>query len=139
MVLALGHRFKPVQTDFGDGISRAWHKYGKTCSVFKMGNTGMGAVSNFGTPWYHMYFMGKLQVSFNIFYFYYHFYPFSSTLCLHMCHIVTYPITANRLLLSSHIHVSSYMFCKLTIWLSLGITNAQCKCTDRKVSEIVSV
>ena len=50
MVLALGHRFEPVQTDFGDGIFRAWHEYGKTPAVFKTVNTGTGTASDFGTP-----------------------------------------------------------------------------------------
>ena len=49
MVLALGRRFEPIQTDFGNGIFRAWHEYGKTPAVFKTGNTGMGTASNFGT------------------------------------------------------------------------------------------
>ena len=50
MVLALGHKFEPVQSDFGDGIFRAWHEYGKTPTVFKTGNTGTGTTLDFGTP-----------------------------------------------------------------------------------------
>ena len=86
MVLALGHKFKPVQTDFSDGIFRAWHEYKKTPAVFKTGKTGMGAALDFGTP-RHTAVSGKLQVSFTIFYFYYHFFLFSS---LFFRYVLTY-------------------------------------------------
>jgi len=63
MVLALGCRFKSVQTDFGDGIFRAWHKYGTTHTVFKTGNTSTGKALDFGTP-QHTIIMGISQVNY---------------------------------------------------------------------------
>ena len=62
MVLALGHRFEPIRTDFSDGIFRAWDEYGKTPAVFKMGNMGTGTASDFGTPWHSI--MGISQVNY---------------------------------------------------------------------------
>ena len=44
-------------------------------------------LAHHSTPRYHGYFTSKLQVSFTIFYFYYHFFLFSS---LFFCYVLTY-------------------------------------------------